>query len=325
LGEGEWVTLLARHGKFIACGSFNMNLTFHSGVKVDPSLFRQKQRRQREKAKYLNLENKVYISMNMMESGDSTWFWQRNMKVDWFGDEARGTIPLGYNFTPLCLDVIPGIMLWYYENLTENEELFSGSSGLTYTYSFYYGQAFNDQDREEVFNEYLDLTAKYLKRMDAGFIEIYAHPGWDMDVDPQALKDHYAKYTRRIKGLKGICLIYANALYGVEQRMDASEANYFINDVPVFHCQTKWTAVFDTPGMSKSAIEEMEVNNLISEIESVIQTTDKRPIFINGMAISWTTPPTLIKKVMEHFDDDVVFVTPSELAKLYTMHKKSND
>jgi len=328
LGELEWESLISRYGKFTACSSFSMNLTFHSGVRVDPALFKQKQKIEREKANKLNLEKKVYVSMNMMESGDSTWFWQRNMKVDWFGDEARGTIPLGYNLTPLCLDVIPGVMLWYYENLTENDEFFSGSSGLTYMHSLLYAEAFNKKEREEIYKEYVDLTAKYLKRMDTDIIEVFPESGWGRDMGPQSktIKDLYGRYIKNIKGLKAVFSWYINALYGEREPMTDEEANYLVDGVPVFHAQTKWTTSYTDPNLSENATrDQAEIYNLTSQIEGAIKRTEKRPLFIHGMALSWTVPPTLIKKVMEHFDDDVIFVTPSELVRLYTMHKKSND
>ena len=78
------------------------------------------------------LENKVYIALHMSD-GDNIQYAQRGLRDRWLTDaDSRGKIALNWTITPALADIGPGIMNYFYENVTDKECFSCGPSGMGY-------------------------------------------------------------------------------------------------------------------------------------------------------------------------------------------------
>jgi hypothetical protein len=84
--------------------------------------------------------------------------------------------------------------------------------------------------------------------------------------------------------------------------------------VPVFHCLTRWVP-WTLSGDLSQRREDAEVANLVAEVRRM--TPEQRPGFMSVFALSWTFRPEMINQAAADLGDPYVFVTPSQLARLY--------
>jgi len=78
------------------------------------------------------LENKVYVAL-IFSDGDNIQYMQHVMKM-WWGESARGSVPMGWTVTPLAADMDPMLFNYYWSTATTNDCLVSGPSGAGYTH-----------------------------------------------------------------------------------------------------------------------------------------------------------------------------------------------
>ncbi len=78
------------------------------------------------------LQNKVYVSL-LLSDGDNIQYMQHVMKM-WWGNSARGKLPIGWTCSPLAADMDPVMMNYYWSTATTNDCLISGPSGAGYTH-----------------------------------------------------------------------------------------------------------------------------------------------------------------------------------------------
>jgi alpha-tubulin suppressor-like RCC1 family protein len=78
------------------------------------------------------LQNKVYVSL-ILSDGDNIQYMQHVMKM-WWGNTARGSIPLGWTATPLAAEMDPMLFNYYWSTATTNDCLISGPCGAGYTH-----------------------------------------------------------------------------------------------------------------------------------------------------------------------------------------------
>jgi hypothetical protein len=100
---------------------------------------------------------KVYVAIHWSD-GDNIQFDQIATYILW-KDPARGTVPVGTTLSPTLQEVNSPLMDWYYANMSTNDELLAGPSGL----QFIYGRNFND----DLFPAWCKLNREWLN--DAGF------------------------------------------------------------------------------------------------------------------------------------------------------------
>jgi hypothetical protein len=89
-------------------------------------------RRTQPAAKVPQLQNKIYLSLTMVE-GDNIQFNQHRMRQMW-DDPTRGQVPLGWSISVLLRDIAPAMLSYYQETQTANDLLVAGPSGAGYTY-----------------------------------------------------------------------------------------------------------------------------------------------------------------------------------------------
>jgi hypothetical protein len=123
--EMPGVTLCAQNSAYVVAADDFYNGTAFSGVRAPI-------RRTQPAAKVPQLQNKIYLSLTMVE-GDNIQFNQHRMRQMW-DDPTRGQVPLGWSISVLLRDIAPAMLSYYQETQTANDLLVAGPSGAGYTY-----------------------------------------------------------------------------------------------------------------------------------------------------------------------------------------------
>ena len=123
--EMPGVTLLAQGSSSVAAADDFYNATAFSGIRAPI-------KRTQPPAKISKLENKIYLSLTMVE-GDNIQYDQHRMRQMW-DDPTRGQVPLGWSVSVLLMDIAPAMLSYYQQTQTENDLLMAGPSGAGYTY-----------------------------------------------------------------------------------------------------------------------------------------------------------------------------------------------
>lgn len=307
--EYKGVRWMSEYGKFIT-GEFCSNLSVHSAIRPRDELFSQKGHKRENEIKLD--DDKVYISLNILDSGDNLWYWQFYQRKVW-ADEQRGAVPIGW-----CLDVglyetLPLVLQWYYENATANDTFFAAISGLGFMHTNVFASRFCAEDRQRIWKEWVQLTEKYCRRLDVEGIELYTG-SWGEPTPPSPETFRY--FT---KGMDGLKFILADV--GRHDNINPSNANYILDDAAIFHTLTRyrlWAASGDVAERGR----DDAIRWLVDEIKA--NTPSERPGFMSTMALSWNFFPSWVKEVAERLGDDYVVVNPYQLARLYKEHKKKS-
>lgn len=101
---------------------------------------------------------KIYASIGWSD-GDNLSFDQDSLFDYWHDDPARGTVPVATKLNPTLQELNSPLLNWYYSNLTTNDELMCGPSGV----QFIFVDNFNDS----LFPAWCQLTREWCH--DAGF------------------------------------------------------------------------------------------------------------------------------------------------------------
>ncbi|HEX3628787.1 MAG TPA: LamG-like jellyroll fold domain-containing protein [Verrucomicrobiae bacterium] len=101
---------------------------------------------------------KIYASIAWSD-GDNLSFDQNELFNFWHDDPNRGTVPVGTRLNPTLQELNSPLLDWYYSNMTTNDELMCGPSGV----QFIFVDDFNDR----LFPAWCKLTREWC--YDAGF------------------------------------------------------------------------------------------------------------------------------------------------------------
>lgn len=310
IGEYWGMTLGSRYAKLTVGTEFMTNMSFHTGIPA-PDHLRQTQ------IDRLVLPSfdptRVYVSLNVLDSGNDPWYWLRPQREVWEAP-GRGETPTGWIIGVGLLDLAPGVVEWYYDHLTERDELICGLSGLGYMNVPDYGIAYSDRGR--VLEDYLALTQGYLDRLDLRTVQTY-HGSWGEPSDFRTDGD-LALFARTLRGVRAFL-----PDVGRHEMTTPEVANYVLpgpqpaTSVPVFHCLTRWIP-WTLSGDLTMRREDTEVANLVGEIRRMTPT--ERPGFMNVFVLSWTFKPQMINRAAAELGEPYVFVSPSQMAELYLQH-----
>lgn len=228
-------------------------------------------------------KDKIYIALTMSD-GDNQNTWMAFFK-SFFEHPRKGEVPLAFGMGPPIVDLMPAVADWYFRNAPENTEFFADVSGVGYIQPENYGLAY--ADRAAVLRGFLEWTAQYMKKLDMGTYRTVG--GGD-----GLLKEYAA-------GIPEAHAIMADmgAYHG---RSGIENLTYTLDGMPVFRAVTSWAKG------AEGVIEELRQN-----------PGPQRPAFVNGFVHCWTFPnyDLVLKHFHEVKDDDMVFVTPSQLTALY--------
>jgi len=228
-------------------------------------------------------KDKVYIALAYSD-GDNQNLWMSYFRK-FFNSEEYGQFPVSFGMGPPIHDLQPAVAQWYYENASPGTEFISDVSGIGYMRPGDYAARL--VNRDEVYAGFVDWTARYLEKMDMKTLRT-------VEGDDESLRPY-------IKGIPGIHSLFAD-MGCYSGRKEYDKLTYTMDGMTIFRAQTTW-------GRGASGV--------IDEIREKVG--DRRPAFVNGFVHCWTfmSLKDLKKELVDQLDDDMVLVTPGQLAELY--------
>lgn len=299
------VRLLSEFGQWVPGSSFTSNGTVHSAVRPPARVFA----RAHTPTPDANLKperDRIYLSVNILDSGDAHWYWQFYQRQIW-ADPARGSVPTGYGMNLTLADALPPVAQWYYEKRAPGDSFF----GLLYMNAPVYACRFRKRDRERVWDEYVRLTARCIARMGMEGLELYTGGTGG----PSASDELLRRFTRGIPGLR-----YILAGLGRHTDVRPETAARMLDGVAVFHTLTNFRVWSLDEDLTRRTMES-ENTWLVGEI--LANAPRSTPAFMSAMAVSWTYYPSWIVDLKSRLPAHFVMVSPGDMARLYRRHAGS--
>jgi len=179
--EHEAIALAAEFGHYGLCSLNSPNLTVHSSIQLKaPTKITQRPLHKQD----LKVENKVYIAY-MATDGDAAWFVQNLIQTDW-ASPAHGQFKYSWGFLPLAVDLMPGMVQFYFEKMLPNDYFVAGPSGATYTYPHLHPHP----------EKFLKLSQHYLQQCGLTTVHItnWNDRDWWQEVDLPGFHEQLKKY-----------------------------------------------------------------------------------------------------------------------------------
>lgn len=226
--------------------------------------------------------DKIYIAM-VLSDGDNENTWLGFFKA-YFQHPGFGTFPLAFGMGPPIREIMPHVAQWYFEHATPTTEFIADVSGAAYIQPEEYAKAYRDPDA--VWKGFLEWTSRLMRAMDMRSVRTVG--GGD------ALLLKYAQ-----------ALPFCHSLFADMGRYSGREGiehlTYSLPDgMPVFRAATSWR--YGKGGFLREVRE---------------QVGSVRPAFVNGFIHCWTFSMDDLVSIYRSRDPNMVFVTPSQLARLY--------
>ncbi len=293
------VRLLSEFGKWVPGTGFTSNGSVHSAAEPPPSLFQQAATRA-DAATIPLRQDKLYITTNILDSGDAHWYWQFYQRQIW-ADPLRGSVPTGYGMNVTLIDALPLVAQWYYEHRAPRDSFFA----LNYMNAPVYASRFADADRERIWSEYVARLDDYRKRLDMDGIELYSGGSGG----PSAATHLLQRFTRGMPGLN-----YILTDLGRHRDTTPENAAQLLDGVAIFRTSTDFRIWTKSEDVLTRTMED-ENRWLLSEIAA--HAPPHRPGFMSALAISWSYYPAWIADLCSRFPADYEAVSPDELASLF--------
>lgn len=225
---------------------------------------------------------KIYVAM-ILSDGDNQILWKQFYKEKYFDHAAFGTFPLAFGVGPATYEMQPGLINWYYEHAKPNTEFIADVSGVGYIAPNQFGQEI--EDKEMAWDSFLKRTNHLMGQMHLRSI--------------RTVNGEDTTIKRYVDALPDIHSVFADmGRYSGREGID--QLTYQIAGKPVFRSVTSWRYGKD---------------GFLREIRE--QVGEQRPAFVNGFVHCWTYSMDDLVRIQKQADDDIVFVTPSQLASLY--------
>ena len=187
--EMTGVTLCSQYASPVVAADYLNNASVFAGVreKVDATIPPLPQ--------HGKVENKIYLTMTMVE-GDNVQYDQHHMRMLW-DDPNRGSVPLNWSVSVLCLDIAPSFLAYYQRTRTANDLLMAAPSGTGYTYPAEWPAS--------AFDEFTENTGVYMRRTGMNTLFVYnRNDTTNLPLSPAIV----SSYQRNVPGLEGIVLNY---------------------------------------------------------------------------------------------------------------------
>jgi hypothetical protein len=290
--EGPIVSFISGYAKFYLGCSGAPNLSVHAGF---PPPTPEEMRRPLGPEPTLD-PGKIYLCIQMSD-GDNTNVARSHLlrkKEHW---RKRGRIPIGWTVPAGGLDLIPGIMRYYYlvEPPTKNDEFIMGLSGAGYMFPGEFGRApgFTWKRREAAWRKYLDLSEAYRKRMGLRVLTIHHFRERGTQLIGRTV---WRRYARAMPELLGILNGYG----------------YF--DIAAAYGGTI-TSVDGMP-VSPPAYNRMKPDgDVAAELRQA--AGDERPAFLHVFWIPMAVDDDAMIAQFQALPDEFEIVLPSDFFRLY--------
>ncbi|MDR0883603.1 MAG: discoidin domain-containing protein [Oscillospiraceae bacterium] len=213
--------------------------------------------------------SKIYVAVYISD-GDNIQYDQGAMRVErLWGDAARGSVPVGWTFSPLMLDAGPQVLNWYYQTATPNDVLVCGPSGAGYSTSFQW-------PNEKFIQNYGAMTNDYFEKTGINIITV-----WHELTGPRA--DSYTAAMPSVLGLT------TQGLSGLRIRHTAS-------DVPVL-----WLGSDSLPNLAGLSYES-GMGNFERVLTDVANKSQSKAQFYAAQGDVWHTSYSDFVQLKDNLD-----------------------
>jgi hypothetical protein len=289
IGEAMGATMLSECAKFTVCAAFQKvsqatgNLTVHSGTRATLS-------HRSGPAPKLD-RSKVYIAF-IRTDGDSPDFYRQDFRKLW-EDPDHGRFPMGWQLSPILLDLIPDILDWFFQHATPNDGFTNAVTGVGYIHEWNYAGRYPEERRRQIWHDYVALSQAYRERLGLDTLVTY------YDMPEERLAD--------------LC---RSGVRGVFKNYDRSKADSLptavrqIAGIPVIQASTV------NPSDNRISFHE-----LLGDVRK--WTPRQRPGFVYASVGNWLTQMDYVRAMLERLGEGYVPVTPDQLVDLYWQSKRT--
>ncbi|MGO8719886.1 MAG: GxGYxYP domain-containing protein [Acidobacteriaceae bacterium] len=290
IGEGPGVQLASQCAKFTVCTAYDGfsptvgNLSVHSGTTATLKQSTQQTVLHRDKVYYAFIRS----------DGDG-WNFQRQYYRKLFDDPKHGTVPIGWQIGPTVIDGQPDILDYYYKHARPGDYFVNALSGVGYIHEDDYAENYPPEQREKIWREYIDLSERYLARLDSRILAVYS------EMKPERM-DMFA-------GMRGVKGIFAN--YSRSHETTLANQTSTVDGIPWFRAVNDSPGSFTfTPWARQSAVDFM-VDNIRR------WTPPARPAFLYVFLANWLTEMGMAQTIAQQLGNNYVPVRADELVSLY--------
>jgi hypothetical protein len=301
INEYTGVKLAGEYGMITVPCDWGSNTSVHSGIPADVKAAAARWRARMDEIPAPTVdENKVYVALDILDSGDAPHYWMTN-QYRVFQDPARGSVPINWSLGVATAELYPAVLAWHYDNATLADTFFCGLSGLGYMFP-YLGYASRRSDADLTWRELLSATDASMRDLQLKAIVLYT------DSWKPFPRDAYDPITMRyIDNVPSATLL----ILGMGRDGDSNpEPNYLLGDrnVLVSHAMTRWDP--QNTGRNPENIQW-----LADEIRK--QTPATRPAFLHVQCLSWSYHPTDLRAVMDELGEEYEPVTLDAFESLW--------
>jgi hypothetical protein len=296
IGETLGVRLASECAKFTPCTAFDAysptvgNLSVHSGTTA----------RLRQSMPPVRLQrDKVYFTF-IRSDGDG-WNFQRHYYRKLFDDPKHGSVPIGWQLGSTAFDGQPDILDYYYKHARPGDCFVNALTGMGYIHEASYAEGYPPEQREQIWREYLRLSAIYRGRIDASVISTYA------EMPPERLAS--------IAEMPGLTGIFSN--YGRTDQTTLENLATRVRGIPVFRAVNRPPYVLTFTPSARRDAERFMINEITT------WTPPQRPAFLFVFLANWLTNMEMAENIVKGLGSAYIAVRPDQLVSLYQQSKST--
>ena len=298
-GPYSGMDLASQCGKFQICTAFDGyargvgNLSVHSGTSAT---FHQKA----APAPPALLADKVYYAY-IRTDGDGTNFW-RQVYRDLWDQSDHGKVPMGWQVGPTASELIPDILDYFYKHASSSDVFANALTGLGYIREACYLENLPKSQQDAAWNEYMDLSRRYFKRMDLSLLTTF-----------EAFQPMSERTLTRFAELPGIKAVYRNYSRVDATTVETAATEY--DGIPTFR------TILGIGDVSLATPEDIHrcAVNVAEQFRKF--TPAKRPAFLYASLCNWYVDARVLVEVEKELGPDYVAVRADHLPALFKQAK----
>jgi hypothetical protein len=239
-------------------------------------------------------KQKVYLSFTISD-GDNLQYVQHRMRHLWH-DPARGSLPLGWTFSPLITLAAPALAAYYLASATAQDEFIAGSSGAGYMFPSHWPDAH--------LAPFLRQTGQAMQALGMTTLQVLDLGSWQSAGIPllSRLPLTGMAFTDPIRQRQ---FVQALRPYGLRGVLSGSGTL-----VPHSHLVDDGTPVYVNLGLAGS------VHTAIAMIKGAVLLNRRRPCFLNVYILAWSMTPSDLLQVVRQLGDAYEVVLPRTLLEM---------
>ena len=235
-------------------------------------------------------EKKTYLSFTISD-GDNIQYCQHRLLQLW-GDNVRGSLPLGWTISPALPYFAPDLAKYYLESATVNDELIAAPSGAGYIYP--------SRWPEQHLQLFLDDTDEMMRAMGLSTLQV-------LDTDC-------------LQGL-GLLPFSLTGMGFISKRLQRTFASMLtsgglrgmLSGSGAFWAS--WHMASQVPWYQNLGLA-MSVEQTVQLITATAKIRWQRPLFLNTYVLAWSMSPSTLLEVMARLGSEYELVLPRELLSM---------